>query len=449
MRSFIPLLFNLGLIALSVDGARPVGTYARSNTDGDGGLLIFDRDDETLQLVVRLRGCVAAAHDVRYQTMGIADSQDFWLIPDYSSTGFQAALTACNHPTIHSDSFEHLLVTRKGNDPMGRVTVHMGGYDWNFDRGSGYTPTAAPTTRAPPTRYPTAPPTTTPAPSPSERPVGRYDYRQSSNSGVLVFGQYSQTMHISINLNGCSTTVYNVPYDISPIWGHDDMFWVLPDYSSTNFKSNINRCSDSVVHGGSFEQLLVRTQSGVPMGRVTVYVGGSTSWNFDHSSTPITPAPTTTRRPVPTRPRTTPARGTPWVPSLSAAPKGLYEAQSDGVSGQLIFFQEKELFGIHVTLGGCRLYFEDIPYEMVVENGVSWVMPDYSSTSLPSTLRRCGFYANSRYELEDLEKIEFRDAQDPTQQTLTIYRQKRTYGKAQGKIFENQLLLRILSDCVA
>ncbi|KAF4727650.1 hypothetical protein FOZ62_011809, partial [Perkinsus olseni] len=344
-------------------------------------------------------------------TMGIADSQDFWLIPDYSSTGFKAALTACNHPTIHSDSFKHLLVTRKGNDPMGRVTAHVGGYDWNFDRGSDYTPTAAPTTRAPPTRYPTAPPTryptapptryptapptTTPSPSPSERPVGRYDYGQWPNSGILVFGQYSQTMHVSVTLNGCSTTVYNVPYDISPIRGYDDMFWVLPDYSSTSFKSNINRCSDPVVHGGSFEQLLVRMHNGVPMGQVRVYVGGSTSWNFDHSSTPTTPAPTTTRRPVPTRPRTTPARTTPWVPSLSAAPKGLYEAQTDGVSGQLIFFQEKELFGMHVTLGGCRLYVEDIPYEMVVESGVSWVKPDYTSTSLPSTLRRCGFYADS------------------------------------------------------
>ncbi|EER04285.1 hypothetical protein Pmar_PMAR021790 [Perkinsus marinus ATCC 50983] len=459
MRFLLGLFLNLSVVAQNT--YRPVGTYMRLRSEGSGGLLMFDRDADTLQLIVRLGDCVAAAHDVPYRAVGVSSSTGFWVVPDYSSSSFKASLDACKDPYVNSESFNHFAVVRKGDTPMGEISVHIGGgRRWIFELSRGEeSPTTAPTTTRTPytTRAPTptttmpyttrAPTPTTTAPSPSRgTPQGRYEYSQSPNAASIVFNEDSQHMRLHVNLNGCGSSAYHIPYTISGIYGTEEQFWVLPDYSGTNLKRLIERCSDPVVHGGSFEQILVKAQNGVPMAELRIFVGGNTLWEFSHSSIP-TPRPTvprTTPPPTPTTlPRTTPPPTPttlpPVVPTGPARPKGLYDAKSDGVSGQLVFFQTDELlFTMYITLGGCRLHFEDIPYTMHEANGASWVVPDYSSTRVADTLSHCRFYPNSRYELSDLQNIELKNAHDPAHQTLEIYRLSSTYGRAQAKIFENQ-----------
>ncbi|KAF4679872.1 hypothetical protein FOZ60_014393 [Perkinsus olseni] len=400
----------------------PVGSFYSSVTDESGGSLVFHEQQQTFSISIRLQTCVATAYNVPY-TVRLATKDLFWVIPDYSSTNFETKLDSCNDAVVRGGQFSRLRVSSKGGS-MNEITAFIvDGVEWVFELAG-----------APPPRPDH--PTQSPAfPVHETHPVGIYQSEEHSNSvSTIEFYENLLLMSLAVNLGSCVAAARNVPYHIGRLHSHkgdilDDEFFVVPDFGSTDFMTQVDNCGDPAIHGESFKHLAVTSKQGVPMSEVTTYGQQTEEWEFQLLDVPTRPPPTTTPLPTTTTP-------TPTVPT-KPHPSGLYDGGSKGASGELVFLQKPGYFTMHITLAGCRLYYEDIPYEMVEENGVSWVEPDYSSTSLAYTLRKCRFKARSKYQLSDLEKIEFRDAQDPNDQTLVIHRSRR-HGKAQAKVFKNQ-----------
>ncbi|EER11346.1 hypothetical protein Pmar_PMAR027025 [Perkinsus marinus ATCC 50983] len=391
-------------------------------SDESGGSLIFHQQQQTLSISIRLDICVATAYNVPYHVTPIPGSNgQLWIVPDYSSTNFATKLDSCNDAIVRSVQFRRLRASSEGGS-MNEVTASMvGGEDWVFGL------TGAPPQ---PPAYPTRSPAT---PAHGTHPVGTYESSERSDSvSTIEFYEDLLLMSLTIKLGSCTASVQNIPYHIGRVRNHeghyiDDKLYVGPDFSETDFTTQVDNCRDSNINGDTFQQLFVSSEQGVPMSEITTHGTFITEWRFQLRGIPARPPPTT---PLPTTP-------TPTVPT-KPHPSGLYEDDSRGGSSVLVFLQKPGNFTMDITLGGCRLYYEDVPYEMVEENGASWVKPDYSSTSLAYALNNCRFNANSRYELNDLENIEFHDAQDPNDQTLVVYRMLETYGKALRTVFKNQ-----------
>ncbi|KAF4756055.1 hypothetical protein FOZ62_027253, partial [Perkinsus olseni] len=140
-------------------------------------------------------------------------------------------------------------------------------------------------------------------------------------------------------------------------------FLLVPDFGGTDFTTQLDNCGDPNIHGESFKQLAVTSKQGVPMSEVATYGQRTEEWEFQLRGIPTRPPPT----PLPAGPSPTPT-----VPTRPH-PSGLYDDGGSGAPSEvLVFLQKPGHFTMHITLGGCLVYYEDIPYEMVEENGVSW-----------------------------------------------------------------------------
>ncbi|KAF4664180.1 hypothetical protein FOZ61_001053 [Perkinsus olseni] len=378
----------------------PEGSFYVSVNEKSGGSLVFHQQQQTLSIVIRLGDCVASAYNVPYGMVPSTNGR-YWVVPDYRSTNFNTKLDSCNDKVVSSVGFRRLEVSSTGGVSMNLVTASiLDDVEWVF-RLAG----------APPPR-PTHPTQSPATPTHETHPVGVYQGEGSSSSGSTIeFYENFKLMSLTFRAGGVL----------------EDEFVVVPDLRGTHFETQLVNCGVTDLPSLALENLIVSSKKGVPMSEVIPH--NTNGWEFELRGAPSPPPPTTTPIPTTTSP-------TPTAPT-KPHPYGLYDGQTTGATGELVFLQEPGNFTMHITLGGCSLNFDDIPYEMVEENGVSWMKADYSSTTLAHTLRNCRFYANSRYELEDLEKIEFRDAQDPLNQQLVIYRLSRTNGMREGKVFGN------------
>ncbi|EER12847.1 hypothetical protein Pmar_PMAR024218, partial [Perkinsus marinus ATCC 50983] len=194
------------------------------------------------------------------------------------------------------------------------------------------------------------------------------------SGGSLIFHQQQQTLSISIRLDICVATAYNVPYHVTPIPGSNGQLWIVPDYSSTNFATKLDSCNDAIVRSVQFRRLRASSEGG-SMNEVTASMVGGEDWVFGLTGAPPQPPAYPTRSPA------TPAHGT--------HPVGTYESseRSDSVS-TIEFYEDLLLMSLTIKLGSCTASVQNIPYHIGrVRNHEGhyiddklYVGPDFSET---------------------------------------------------------------------
>ncbi|KAF4756418.1 hypothetical protein FOZ62_009849, partial [Perkinsus olseni] len=225
----------------------------------------FDESKQVLRISALLGRCGISAENVPYTITPIPGfDSEYWLTPDYSSTDFKAQMAACRDPSINANFFDRIHVKSNNGVLMSGIVINGAGESpWNCWLSRGPTrPVPDPTARS-----------TTPV---SSHPVGSfYSSVTDDSGGSLVFHEQQQTFSISIRLETCVATAYNVPYAVRT--HTNEQFWVFPDYSSTNFETKLDSCNDPVVRSGQFSRLRVSSMGG-SMNEIIAFIVDGVEW---------------------------------------------------------------------------------------------------------------------------------------------------------------------------
>ncbi|KAF4736614.1 hypothetical protein FOZ63_002072, partial [Perkinsus olseni] len=264
----------------SVRASHPIGAYGCRGSARYGGRLDFDESKQVLRISALLGRCGISAENVPYTITPIpGSSHEYWLKPDYSSTDFEARLAACRDRSINADFFDRLHVKANHGVLMSDIVINgANGSPWNCWLADGPSrPVPSPTTKPFPVHTTTRAPGATPFPTPAlTHPVGSfYSSITDESGGSLVLHEQQQTFSISIRLQTCVATAYNVSYAVRPLT--KDLFWVIPDYSSTDFETKLDSCNDPVVRSGQFSRLRVSLKGG-SMNEIIAFIVDGVEW---------------------------------------------------------------------------------------------------------------------------------------------------------------------------